>query len=243
MLLFFGWCLRRGIVTSNPVIGIDRPAAETARDRILSDEEFRLFWQGSGEDRLFGPLWRVLALTGQRRDEARGMTWREINTDHALWTIPAGRTKNGREHAVPLAPLTVEIITSQPKIGGKRALVFTTTGDTVLGGLSRAKARLDARMLALARHTSPKAAIEPWVIHDLRRTAASGMARLGVSLPVIEKVLNHTSGSFAGIVGVYQHHDFLDEKRAALDAWARHVQSLTSGTVNNVVPITKRRRP
>jgi integrase len=239
LLLFFGWCLRRELVIANPCAGVDPPVAEQPRDRVLTDDELALFWRASAEDVLFGPMWRILALTGQRRDEARGMSWAELDLEKGLWTIPAARTKNGREHVVPLSTLSVEILQAQPRIGGKRAIVFTTTGDSKLGGLSRAKTRLDARMLAIGRQHNSRAKMTPWVIHDLRRTCASGMQKLGIALPVIEKILNHTSGSFAGIVGIYQRHEFLDEKRSALDAWARHIQALIDPVVGNVVPLRR----
>ena len=105
-------------------------------------------------------------------------------------------------------------------------------------GYSQAKATIDKAMLAVARKESRKAEIPRWTFHDLRRTAASGMARLGIALPVIEKVLNHSSGSFAGIVGVYQRHSFSDEKRKALEAWASFVMSVVEGKpASNVVAI------
>jgi|SRR6185312_4366308 len=97
----------------------------------------------------------------------------------------------------------------------------------MLSGLSRAKTRLDERMLELARDENARVDIPPFVLHDLRRTCATGLQRLGIALPVIEKVLNHTGGSFAGIVGVYQLHDFANEMRVALEAWARHISELT----------------
>jgi integrase len=233
---FLEWCLRRGIILSNPCATIDRPVAERARERVLTDGELALFWRASLEDRLFGPMWRLLALTGQRRDEARGMTWAELDIDSAEWTIPASRTKNKREHLVPLPAPAVALLRKQPRISGKSGFVFTTTGKGMLGGLSRAKGRLDARMTKLGQRT-----IEPWRVHDLRRTCASGLQRLGISLPVIEKVLNHTSGSFAGVVGVYQRHDFAAEKRAALDAWARHVEAVATDSSNNVIEMKRRR--
>ncbi len=115
--------------------------------------------------------------------------------------------------------------------------MFTTTGDTHTTGFSRSKARLDGSMHTIMQATSIEpAAIPNWTLHDLRRTMASGMARLGISLPVIEKVLNHTSGSFGGIVSVYQHHDFAAEKRAALDKWAFFVIALVEERPANVVP-------
>src|ERR1019366_3120750 len=107
--------------------------------------------------------------------------------------------------------------------------VFTTTRDAAVSDFSRAKDRLDAAVEAASLTKGAKRP-EHWVFHDLRRTMASGMARLGIQLPVIEKVLNHSSGSFRGIVGVYQRHSYADEKRQALDAWASFVQSTVSGT-------------
>jgi integrase len=133
-----------------------------------------------------------------------------------MWTIPKERAKNGIAHDVPLSELAVRVLSGVRRIAGSRGLVFTTTGETPVSGFSKVKRRLDAAL--------PDA--PPWVLHDLRRTAASGMARLGINLPVIEKVLNHTSGSFGGVAGVYQRHHFADEKRAALEAWAAHVELL-----------------
>ena len=232
--LFFGWCLRRGLVATNPCTGIDRPVAETARERVLTDYELGLFWNAAGEDQLFGPMYRLLALTGARRNEVRGMAWSEIDLDAATWLIPAGRAKNNRSHLVPLSAPAVALLKAQPRVARSK-LVFTTTGETVLGGLGRAKERMDERMLAAARKHNPKANLEPWVLHDLRRTLATGLQKLGTPLPVIEKVLNHASGSFAGIVGIYQRHEFEEEKRAALDAWARHIQAITGEITGNVV--------
>ncbi|VTZ28464.1 Integrase (fragment) [Methylocella tundrae] len=119
-----------------------------------------------------------------------------------------------------------------PRVSSKAGYVFTTNGTTPVSGFARAKLRLDQE---LAR-TMP--GMPAWVIHDLRRTFASGAARLGINLPVIEKVLNHVSGSFRGIVGVYQRHSFADEKRAALETWGRFVATLVSGEVaGNVLPL------
>lgn len=225
---FFNWLVERDVLEASPCDGIKKPTAEQSRDRILTDDEIKLFWKAASSfEYPFGPMWRLLLLTGQRREEVAGMVRKEtvLDGDKPLWTIPASRAKNGIAHAVPLSPVAVEIIKALPIIG-KAGFYFTTTGDTHVTGYSRSKTRLDATMLAEMR----KGAIDPqsitlpsWTLHDLRRTMASGMARLGINLPVIEKVLNHTSGSFGGIVSVYQHHDFADEKRRALDAWASFV--------------------
>jgi integrase len=136
------------------------------------------------------------------------MTWSELDLDTKVWTIPRERTKNDMAHEVPLSDPAIEILRSMPKISGRARYVFTTTGTTPVGGFSRAKDRLDTAVSAM---TDRAESLARWTFHDLRRTAASGMARLGINLPVIEKVLNHTSGSFAGIVGVYQRHSFADE--------------------------------
>jgi integrase len=227
--LFFGWCQRRGVLAANPVSIIDRPAPRPQRERVLTDAELALLWRAADEDGVFGPLYKFLALTGQRRDEARGATWPEIDLDAATWTIPGSRTKNGKTHLVPLSPPAVTLLrTIMPALprAGRRGMIFTTTGATMLSGLSRAKERLDKRMLELRRAAQPDAIIPPFVLHDLRRTCATGLQRLGIRLEVIEKILNHSGGSFAGVVGIYQRHDFANEKRAALDAWARHVEAI-----------------
>jgi len=235
--LFFGWCMRRGVIEANPVSVIDKPAPQVSRSRVLTDQELGLFWKAADEDEVFGPLYKLLALTGQRRDEARGASWDEFDLDKALWSLPGNRTKNGKAHAVPLSAQVITLLQKLPKVGRKPRLLFTTNGDTMVSGLSRAKERLDARMLELAREVDPDAKIARWVLHDLRRTCATGMQKLGIALPVIEKILNHSSGSFAGIVGVYQLHDFAHEKRAALDAWARHVEDITWGKTGHVVKL------
>jgi integrase len=228
----FGWSAERGIIEASPCMGVKAPAAERSRDRILSDDELRLVWNAcEGIGWPFGPLTKLLILTAQRRDEVGEMGWAELDLGAGLWSIPRERTKNDLAHEVPLSNVAVEIVRTLPKVGGRGGYVFTTNGVTAVGGFSRAKDRLDAA-ISEARGTA-----EPllrWTFHDLRRTAASGMARLGINLPVIEKVLNHTSGSFAGIVGVYQRHSFADEKRHALEGWARFVMSLQTPSENVV---------
>ncbi|MBY0295617.1 MAG: integrase arm-type DNA-binding domain-containing protein [Methylobacterium sp.] len=221
----FGWLVERSVLVSNPCTGVKAPTAEKSRDRVLSDDELRAIWLAS--DRLsepFGALVKLLMLTAQRRDEVGQMTWREVDLDARIWTIPKERSKNGIAHDVPLSDPAVAVLAGIRRIAGSRQLVLTTTGETPVSGFSKIKTRLDAAL--------PDA--PPWVLHDLRRTAASGMARLGINLPVIEKVLNHTSGSFGGIVGVYQRHSFADEKRAALEAWGAHVTGLASNTSKEI---------
>jgi integrase len=215
---FFKWCIARDVIAASPCAGVNPPTAERARDRVLFDDELRLVWQAA--DKLggtFGPLVKLLALTGQRRDEVARMRWEEIDIENRLWTLPAERTKNNQPHEVPLSKAALAILERVPRTK-ESPFVFTTNGGaSPASGYSKNKRRLDALL---------PAGMPSWRLHDLRRTCASGMARLGVNLPVIEKVLNHASGSFAGIVGVYQRHSFADEKRAALEAWGNFVAAL-----------------
>jgi integrase len=173
-----------------------------------------------------------LILTGQREAEVAGVCDDEIDRTTRLWTLSGQRTKNGERHEVPLSDPALEIIDAQPRIGAKRFL-FSLDGVRPVTTFSRAKNRIDAAVVAACGEPMPH-----WTFHDLRRTMVSGMARLGIELPVIEKCVNHKSGSFRGIVGTYQRHSFLDEKRKALEVWASFVQSTVSGKKPaNVIPL------
>lgn len=225
---FFNWALARDLIAASPCTGVEAPTPSPARDRVLTDDELRWFWRGC--DTLgppFAPLFKLLCLTGQRREEVGGMQWAEL--DGETWTIPAARVKNGRQHSLVLPSSALELIRSMPHVAGS-PFVFSTTGRTPVSGYSEAKRRLDAEMLKLAREQTGSSGLEiaPWRLHDLRRTAASGMARLGVTLPTIEKILNHVSGTFGGIVGVYQRHEFALEKAKALDLWSTHVLEIAA---------------
>jgi len=175
----------------------------------------------------FGPIGNLLLLTGARRDEVASMRWGELDLTSGTWRLPKERTKNKRPHEVPLSDAAIEVIESLPRIEGKDGLVSTTTGATAVSGFSRAKRAIDAAMLK----TLPEGVASPphWTLHDLRRTVATNLQRLGVRLEVTEAVLNHTSGSRAGIVGVYQRHEYAAEKRAALDAWAKRIEAIVEG--------------
>jgi integrase len=232
----FNWALARDVIQASPCTLVTPPAPERSRDRVLSDNEIRLVWNAAdGDGWPFGPLVKLLVLTGQRLSEVGGMRWEEVDLANKLWTLPAERVKNGERHEVPLSDASVAILAALPRIKTTKNFVFATRRDAAVSGFSRAKDRIDS---AIADATADDPTVEPWVFHDLRRTMASGMARLGIQLPVIEKVLNHTSGTFRGIVSVYQRHSFSEEKRAALQAWASHVESVVSGKRgDNVVPL------
>ena len=210
------------------------PTKEISRDRVLTDGELRLVWIASHKlDWPYGPQLRLLILTLQRRDEVAGMRRSEISD--RLWTLPKERVKNFREHQVPLAAEVVTLLDSLPVIG-RGEYVFTLTGDTPSAGFGGCREQLDAEILSLQKQEALQRGDNPdlitplphWTLHDLRRTGASSMARIGVALPTVEKILNHTSGSFGGVVSVYQRHTYADEMREALEKWADFVNGLVS---------------
>lgn len=222
----YSWATKRGSVASNPFENL--PAASVKkRERVLSDQELVAIWRATEGQGSFHRIVRMLMLTGQRRDEVGGMTWDELSSDWSVWTIPSTRAKNGAAHIVPLAQPVVEFLRTTPRLAD---LVFPGERGA-FGGWSKAKAALDAR-----------SGVKDWRLHDLRRTMATGLQRLGVRLEVTEAVMNHTSGSRAGIVGIYQRHDFANEKRAALLAWAEHVTAIVEGrpVEDNVVTMSRR---
>jgi integrase len=224
---FCGWAVSREIIEHAPTDGVQARSIETPRDRALDDRELKIVW--SACDAIGWPyrdIVRLLMLTGARRGEVVGMRWCEIDFDKRLWTLPASRTKNKRSHALPLSSAAIGILRSLPRVDGD--LVFPSNNHLPVSGYSRAKIRLD-RAVAEIVEEEQSTSLAQWGFHDLRRSAASGLARIGVDLPVIERVLNHVSGSFGGIVGVYQKHRFEDRMARALDAWAAHIEVLVSG--------------
>ncbi len=229
------WAVSRGIIERSPCDGVDPPSAEKSRDRVLDTDELRFVWRAADDLGFpFGPIVKLLILTGARRSEVGDMEWAEIDLDRATWTIPGSRSKNHRAHTLPLSPQALEIIHALPRFDSK--FVFSP-GETAPSGFSRAKTRLDGLIAKLNGGET----IAPWVLHDIRRSTASGLASLGVNLPVIERCLNHVSGSFAGVVGIYQRHNFADEMRAAMERWGRHVKSITRGEIANIVELAMAR--
>lgn len=208
----FRWCVERGHMEHNSTADLKAPSTSKARDRILTDEEIVQVWKAAEPSWFpFGPIVRLLILTGQRISEVAGMSHDEI--EGGTWIIPGARTKNGKQHQVDLHLLTLRILDKLPPAND---LLFTTTGRTPPSGFSKAKAKLDANLPALPH----------WRFHDLRRTCASGMAALGILPNVIERILNHQSGSNAGLVGVYQRHHYRAERRDATLAWGDYVKNL-----------------
>ena len=207
---FMRWAHRKHYIGANPVERIDVPKKSFVRDRVLTDNEMVRIWRAAGDD-TFGRIVKLLILTGQRRGEITELKGSMVRRDTI--TFPASHTKNSRTHTFPLGGMAADII------GGPHesdAYVFLALGkETPFNGHSPCKRKLDKRC-----------GVEAWTLHDLRRTFASGLASLGVAMPVIERLLNHVSGSFGGIVGVYQRYDFMPEMREAMSAWEGYLDQL-----------------
>ncbi len=230
------WAVSRGDLEphQNPVLGVEVPPPVKSRDRVLTDPELVWVWRATFEIGYpFGPLTRLLLLLGQRREEVASMPWKELDRNRAEWLLPAARSKNGKGH---LVPLSTEAIGELDAIAGSKdwptsGLVFSTTGTTSVSGFTKAKRRLDTEANQLMRGDTDgdeKDCIEHWRVHDLRRTMATGLQRLGVRFEVTEAVLNHISGARSGIAGVYQRYDWNDEKREAIKAWGAMVMRLVA---------------
>jgi integrase len=188
------------------------PSKEITRDRVLDDDELAqviLAARKMGEP--YGGIVELLALTGQRREEVARLQWAELDLAQRIWTLPKSRTKNAKAHVVHLSEQSMAVLT---RADGPGPYVFSL-GTKPFQEFSRAKRRLDQ----LSEVTG-------WRLHDLRRTCVSGMARLGVAPHVADKILNHQGGTISGAAAVYQRHDFLAERLAALDLWGAHVGRL-----------------
>ncbi len=212
----FKWAVGRGIVESNPSSDLPKPGSETKRDRVLRDVELKAVWAAATKlGWPFGSAIQLLILTGGRRAEIGALCWSEIQHTHIC--LSGVRTKNGEFHSIPLSAPAIAILDELPRIASSK-FVFTTNGKTPISGWSKAKTEL-----------CKIADLPPWTIHDLRRTVATGLQKLGIGLQTIEAVLGHVSGSRGGIVGVYQRHSFDAEKCAALETWGAHVTALAEG--------------
>ena len=232
---FYSWAMPRlHRLEVNPCRDAGKPDKPKPRERVLTNAELRALWTLLEKEPLpWGPAIKLLILTGQRRDEVFNADRAEFDLEGSLWTIPGDRAKNGKAHLVPLSRAALELIEALPVIEGSGKL-FPARGnlDNGASGFSKTHARM---VTAMIEQNGPT---ERWTLHDLRRTMATGLQRLGVRLEVTEAVLNHVGGSRGGLVGVYQRHDFIAEKRHALDAWAAEVDRIVTGAErDNVVRI------
>ena len=222
--VLFGWMRRRGHIERNPIEYIDKPEAPASRDRVLNDLELLAIWKASYNlAQPFGPFVRLLILTIQRRGEVAAMNWLELDRKAATWIIPADRAKNGMAHIVHLSKAVISELDALA--GGikwpKAGFVLTTTGRSPISGISKAKRALDLKV-------AEEMEMPAWRLHDLRRTGATRLQQQGVRFEVTEAVLNHVSGAKSGVAGVYQRHDWKDEKRIALNAYAAGIAKLAA---------------
>ena len=237
----FGWCLDRDLIDASPCDRVKAPPRPEARDRVLSDCELRAVWNGAdGLGYPFGPILKLLILTGQRRAEVAGMQWAEVDLEAATWRIPKERSKNGKAHEVDLSPQAVEVLRPLKRLGrlvfparnapARKHLEGEKPALMAVRGFSATKRTLDANIEAARLKADPRPEpVAAWRIHDLRRTAATGMAAMNFAPHIVERVLNHISGTQSGLVGVYQRHDYRAERKAAMTAWGARVEAIITG--------------
>src|SRR5246127_2051626 len=212
---FLRWCVGRAVLGQSPAEGVPLPAKEIARDRVLTDQELaQVILAARKIGGPYGGIVELLALTGQRREEVARMKWDELDFVNRVWTLPKSRTKNGKEHLVHLSEQAITVLKRADKKG---LFVFSVIGTKPFQEFSKAKRRLDQL-----------SGVTGWRVHDLRRTCVSGMARLGVAPHVADKILNHQTGTISGVAAVYQRHEFLAERRQALDVWGTHIGAILS---------------
>lgn len=201
---FFRWCIERDILKADPTAGLPRVGGNgKSRDRVLTDDELAKVLRAA--EGSYGSVVHMLALTGARREEIAQLKWSEIDGDTIR--LEGVRTKNGEPHTIPLSSAARALLEAMPRVGD-----YVFTGSKPVKCSDRLKIKLDETC-----------GVTNWRLHDLRRTVATGMQKLGTNLQTIEAVLGHTSGSRSGVVGVYQRHSFDAEKRVALEAWGAHV--------------------
>jgi integrase len=232
----FSWAIGEGLVQSNPVTHTLR-TDEKSRDRVLDPSELRAVWNSLGDDH-FGSIMKLLALTGQRAAEIAGLRWSELKDD--VIVLPPERTKNHREHAIPLSEAARAIIEAQPRrfgAGGElRDLIFGF-GDGPFSGWGKSMAALNTRVAEKAGQPLPH-----FTPHDLRRSFATHAGGLDIQPHIIEVILNHVSGFRAGVAGIYNRHTYDAEKRTALGRWAEHLLAIVEGRESNVVSLREARQ-
>lgn len=224
----FRYAMSRDWLEASPAEAIAKPKQESSRDRFLDmDEVKRIYTTAEMLGYPLGGYIKMLFLTGQRRTEVASMRWRDIDLEAATWTIPSEDTKAGRAQLVPLSRQAVAMLKATPNLG---EFVWTTDGKRYLSGYTHVKARLDGLLAAQG------APLSLWRLHDIRRTVATHMVRLGVSEAVVSRVLNHAA---QGVTArVYALHGYAPEKRGALERWAAELDRAVGGkAAGNVVAI------
>jgi integrase len=226
----YAWAAKEGLVENNPAANTNDPAAGIrSRERVLDASEIRSVWRACLDDD-FGRIIKLLLLTGCRREEIGGLRWSELDLERGVLTIPGSRTKNHREHSLTLPPLALEILEGAPRREG-RDLIFGTRG-AAFTAWSYSKIALDARIT-----TAEGRPLAPWRLHDLRRSAVTHMAEIGIAPHVCEAIVNHQSGHKAGTAGIYNRASYQREIGAALAVWANHVQAIVDDGERTVVTL------
>ena len=210
---FLNWCVGRAVIDASPAEGVPLPGKEVARDRVLTNNELASVIRAARQiGGAYGGIVEMLALTGQRREEVAQMVGDEIDFNSRTWTLPGSRTKNGKPHIVHLSEACIKLI---KRASGLGSYVFSISGVKPFQNFTNAKRALDEL-----------SGVTGWRLHDLRRTCVSGMAGLGVPPHVADKILNHQSGTISGVAAVYQRHDFLAERKLALERWGQYIETL-----------------
>jgi integrase len=240
----FKWAVERGAIDLNPMSDLTRPKPAPRRKRVLDHAEIRAMWAAADAlDWPFGPFYKLLLLTGARREEVAGMRWPELDIQRRIWRLPPAeefqprRTKNGQEHLIDLSPQVVAIVEGLPRMDD--GFVFSTTGRTPISGFGKAKARLDA---AMEKHLDKP--LRQFRVHDIRRTVASLMGDdLDVDQGVIERCLGHLTGTQSGLMGTYQRQQYREKRKQAMSLWGALIERLVSGDApaSNVVAFSASR--
>ncbi|CAN5521245.1 site-specific integrase [soil metagenome] len=220
----FNWAADRGHIAASPMSGMRRPElGYVARERVLSMDELLRVWAAAKVVGYpFGDAVRLIMLTGQRRSEIAEMEWGWVGAKQCTVEIPAARYKTKRPHVFPMSAPAWALVQSLPRWNGGDCIFSTGGRDRVAGarpisGFSKAKEVISARIAELGAEQG-LLAMEPWTVHDIRRSVATHMARMGVPQEHIERVLGHV---VQGVAGTYNRYSYLDEKRAALEAWGK----------------------
>jgi integrase len=236
----FNRAKREGLIAVSPLEAVDPPAPVAERTRTLKDDELRWLWKALQEtEQPYRAIVEDLVWLAQRRGEVAGLPWSELDRQAREWHLPASRSKNGCENVIPL---TDRAIAKLDKLAGgdkwpRKGLLFPSSAGTIPSGWSKLKRRLDASMKEQAEEAG--ATLEPWKLHDLRRTVATYLQRLGFAFEVIEHLLNHKERSRSGVAAVYQTHSFKPEKLKALQAWERELERILTGGAATVIPFVR----
>jgi integrase len=213
----YSWSMTMGMAEANPVVGTHEPAGNKPRERVLSNAEIAAIWRAAGDDE-FGKIVKLLTLTGCRRAEIGGMCWSEISADGTSWTLPAARSKNHRAHTLPLMPMMREIVENVPRMVSRDQLFGERADRGFVAWHTNKHDELDRRL---------GDQVQPWNLHDIRRTVATRMCDIGIAPHVVEQIINHLSGHRAGVAGTYNRSPYEREVRNALAMWERYIALVT----------------